>query len=85
MWETLKMSVKLAFLLRMKIGSHTAQKAKKRYLRSGFFFVKNGPCQLEKISCFHKKCMRQLCGYTMYLAKEHRIKRKVVYVWENQN
>ena len=33
--------------------------------------------QLEKISCFHKKCMRELCGYTMCLVKEHCIKTKV--------
>ena len=33
--------------------------------------------QLDKISCFHKKCMRQLCGYTMFSVKEHHIKTKV--------
>ena len=40
--------------------------------------------QLEKISCFYKKCMRQLCGYTMNLVKEHCIK-KQRYVWKKQN
>ena len=33
--------------------------------------------QMEKLSCFHKKCLRQLCGYTMFLLKEHHIKTKV--------
>ncbi|MCP4747957.1 MAG: hypothetical protein GY874_17745, partial [Desulfobacteraceae bacterium] len=33
--------------------------------------------QMEKLSCFHKKCLRQLCGYTMFLVKEHHIKTKV--------
>ena len=33
--------------------------------------------QLMKLPTFHHKCVRQLCGYTMFQVKEHKIKKEV--------
>jgi hypothetical protein len=33
--------------------------------------------QLMKLRSFHHKCVRQLCGYTMFQVKEHKIKKEV--------